>query len=229
MSLYRMPVQVYCESFLIAYSETGDERYLDYLVEDTLLEEDKLNLLDKKWEFDVTNYDVDGKGTSVQTMYKPSNNKGKIIKHHQFWQTSTTDPVEQVDRALKGIDVEELQKISKEWQREPKGWISSKIRWLRQLYSNILGRLRAGATQSQFDKAGFFGKVKVTLKALAAKVLGLIDRMAAKLEHWTDNTENKDELKKSGKSDKLFKPKHELVLKSVMQTAKDNDLVKGNK
>jgi hypothetical protein len=228
MSLYRIPVQVYCESFLIAYSETGDERYLDYLVEDTLLQEE-IDLQDKKWKFGVTHYDVDGKGTSVQTMYKPSSEKGKYLQHHHLWQTGTTDPIEQVDRAMKGIDVEELQKISKEWQREPKGWIASKIRWLRQLYSNILGRLRAGSTQKEFDKSGFFGKVKVTLKALASKVLGLIDRMAAKLEHWTDNTENKDELKKSGKSDKLFKSKHELVLKSVMQTAKDNNLVKENK
>ena len=44
MSLYRIPVQIYCESFLIAYSETGDERYLDYFVEDTLLKEEKNKL-----------------------------------------------------------------------------------------------------------------------------------------------------------------------------------------
>ena len=112
---------------------------------------------------------------------------------------------------LKGIDEEELHKISKEWDRQPKGWISSKIRWLRSLYSNILGRLRSGTMH---------------LKKLAQLVLSLIDRMMAKLEYWIDNTENKDELKKSGKSDKLFKPKHELALKSVVQTAKDNDLVK---
>jgi hypothetical protein len=83
--------------------------------------------------------------------------------------------------------------------------------------------------QHDYNKAGFFGKVKMHLKALARTVLSLIDRMMAKLEHWTDKTENKDELKKSGKSDKLFKPKHELILKSVMQTAKDNNLVKENK
>lgn len=204
MPLYRMPVQIYCEEFIIAYSETGNERYLDYLVEDTLLEEEKK----PNWEYGVTNYDVDGEGAAGQTRFTKIN--GKIVKSH-IVQTPAGTAQKHI---LKGIDEEELHKISKEWDRQPKGWISSKIRWLRSLYSNILGRLRSGTMQHDYDKAGFFGKVKMHLKRLAQIVLSLIDRMMAKLEHWTDNTENKDELKKSGKSDKLFKPRNELALKS---------------
>ena len=226
MSLYKMPVQIYCESFLIAYSETGDERYLDYLVEDTLLEEEKESFkqaYDKhmpKWEYGVTNYDIDGEGTAGQARY--AHIDGKYVKSHILQSPSGSE----LKHIFNGVDEEGLHRISKEWDRQPKGWISSKIRWLRSLYSNILGKLRAGTMQHDYNKAGFFGKVKMHLKALARTVLSLIDRMMAKLEHWTDKTENKDELKKSGKSDKLFKPQHELMWKSVMQTAKDNNLVK---
>ena len=76
MPLYRMPVQIYCEEFIIAYSETGDERYLDYLVEDTLLKEEKK----PNWEYGVTNYDVDGEGAAGQTRFAKIN--GQTVKSH---------------------------------------------------------------------------------------------------------------------------------------------------
>ena len=158
----------YCESLLEAYINSGDEQYLDAIINENIITgyiARKTYDKRKKWrEKYIEKFGSDEEYENLQK--ERENNKYEDLDKKR----------KELEYKKKQLEVERLEKeVMKEAQGKGPSWISKKIASLRSMYSDWLQKANTAVNQNQ---ANIFKKI-------ATKIMNVIDKLMAKLQDMT--------------------------------------------
>ena len=165
----------YCEILLEAYIDSGDEDYLEAIINENIITgfiSRKTYDKRKKWrEKYIEKFGSDEEYENLQKerekkKYEDLDKKQKDLDYKH----------KELEYRKKQIEVERLEKeVMKAAEGKPASWISKKIASLRSMYSNWLQKANTAVNQNQ---ANIFKKI-------ATKIMNVIDKLMAKLQDMT--------------------------------------------